>query len=337
MSHHAVVGAVALLILAARVAGPQVNVRENDELRLELIGLKRWTIPMIEDSLRVYSPKDSLLSHACAAVLRQKLRFADAAVQHYSVTTIDQRTKPYLAVTVIEPQDSALVRYRGPFRDSVATRRAWASALTVFEKHNPAFQLAIQRPEFLLTDRPLADADPLLRPALPLRELLRSHRGVKARRLALTTLATDGNWRNRVIAVVLLANFARSDSAWWALADALRDPNAPVSSSAAQVLSALRRGAPRRVNWAPAVETVRAILDGTNLFAHNDIMDVLADTRVDPALARPLLAGGGHLVLAKLRSQGTEERRAARRFLVQIAGRDLGDDPDVWEGWIRDL
>ena len=141
---------------------------------------------------------------------------------------------------------------------------------------------------------------------------------------------------NRVAGVVLLANFATADSTWWTLADALRDPSGVVSGTARQVLSALRRGAARRVDWAPAANTVRAILDGTNLFAHSEMMEVLATTHVDPALAGPLLKGG-HIVLAKLRSQGTDERQAARRFLVQVARRDLGGDPAAWDDWLGRL
>jgi hypothetical protein len=335
MSQAAVAAAI-LLCVAAQVASSQ-TILENDQMRLELIGLKRWTVPMIEDSLRLYAPKDSLLSHACAAVLREKLKFADASVVYYTTTIAGNPMKPYMAVTVVEPQDSGLIRYRGPFRDSLPARRTWAPMRAVFEKHNPAFQQAIQRPDFLWSDAPLRGADSALTPALPLRRFLRTHRTAKDRQLALTTLATDGNWQNRVGAIVLLANFSGSDSAWWALTDALRDPVGPVSGTAAQVLTALTRRAPRRVNWAPATQTVRAILDGTNLFAHNEMMEVLAATQVDPALARPLLKDGGYIVLAKLGSQGIAERQAARRFLVQVAGHDFGDAPAAWHEWLRGL
>jgi hypothetical protein len=281
MSNRSILGAAVFVALVAQTASGQDNVVENEELRLELIGLKRWTIPMIQDSLRVYAPKDSLLSHACAAVLREKLKFAEASVVYYSTTIDGQQMKPYLAVTVVEPQDSALVRYRGPFRDSLPDRVAWATARAIFEKHNPSFQGAVQRQGFLLGRSRLSAVDSILRPALPLRRFLRDHRAVKNRRLALLTLATDGNWRNRAIAAVLLANFARSDSTWLALVDAMRDPMAEVSATATQVLSTLRREAPRRVDWAPATESLRAILDGTNLFAHNELMEVLAATTID--------------------------------------------------------
>ena len=38
---------------------------------------------MIEDSLAAYSPTDSLTGHACAAILRGKLHFADASVNTF--------------------------------------------------------------------------------------------------------------------------------------------------------------------------------------------------------------------------------------------------------------
>jgi hypothetical protein len=325
-----------LLSMATQVVTAQ-TLLENSELRLELIGLKRWTVPMIEDSLRRYAPRDALLSHACAAVLREKLKFADASAMYYTSTIDGKQEKTYVAVTIVEPQDSGLIRYRGPFQDSLPARRAWAPIRAVFEKHNIAFQTALQRPDFLSSDAPLSKSDSALAPALPFRRYLRAHRAPRDRQLAMAALASDGNSENRVAAAALLANFSNSDSTWWALTDALRDPMGAVSATAGEVLSALTRGAPRRVNWAPATPALRAILDGTNLFAHNQLMEVLAATQIDSALARPLLKDGGYLVLAKLGSQGRAERQAAHRFLVQIAGRDLGDAPGAWQEWIGGL
>ena len=331
-----IAAATVLVCGAAHAAGAQA-VLENDQMRLEIIGLKRWTVPMIQDSLRRYAPQDSLMSHACAAVLRQKLKFADASVVYHTTEGTGSVVKTYLAVTVVEPQDSALIRYRGAFGDSLPARAEWATARRVFDEHNQAFQSAIQRPGFLSSRGPLREADSTLRPTLPLRGFLRAHTTPRDRRLALRTLASDGNWRNRLVAAVLLSNFAANDTIWWALADALRDPMGPVSGTAAQVMSAMRHVTPRSVDWAPATPTLRAILDGTNLFAHDEMMEVLAATRLDPSLARPLLGDGGFLVLAKLGAQGPSERQAAHRFLMQVAGRDLGDDPALWRAWVRGL
>lgn len=45
---------------------------------VEVVGLNRWTPAMIQDSMSLYAPGQSLLSHGCAAVLRYKLHFAQA-------------------------------------------------------------------------------------------------------------------------------------------------------------------------------------------------------------------------------------------------------------------
>ena len=59
-------------------------------------------------------------------------------------------------------------------------------------------------------------------------------------------------------------------------------------------------------------------------------------TQIDPELAGPLLAhGGGRLVLAYLRAKHDEQRELAHGFLVALAGRDLGSNPEKWENWLR--
>jgi hypothetical protein len=306
---------------------------ETPTARLELIGLKRWTLKMIQDSLARYAPGESLVSHACAAILRQKLRFADAAVQ-YRPPGFNGSKKGYFAVTVVEPQDSARVRYRELPRDSLPDRAEWATALAVSSEHNQVFQTAIQTPAFLLARMHPDSLEPRLAPARPLLEFLRARRTDADRRLALSGLAHDGNARHRALAAVIVAGFAESDSVWWALADALRDQDGRVSATAEQVLGTLSRSAARPVNWAPVADGVRAVLDGTNLFAHNILLEALVATRVDPALAPALLRDGGELVLAKLRSGDPSGARAAHRFLTQVSGRDFGQNAAAWRDWI---
>ncbi len=283
------------------------EILETPTTRLELIGLKRWTLAMIQDSLARYAPGDSLTSHACAAILRGKLGFADAAAQYYP-PGLEGQTKGYFAVPVVEPQDSARVRYRARPRDSVPDRADWAVALATFRQHNQVFQSAIQSPPFLLGRTHPDSVEPELAVARPLLEFLRAHRTDPDRQRALWTLAHDAGIYHRVVAAVVIAGFAASDSTWWALADALRDQDGMVSATASQVLSTLSRSAARTVNWAPVTDGVRAVLDGTDLFAHNALLDALAATKVAPALAPALLRGGGELVLAKLRSRTRSPR-----------------------------
>jgi len=316
--------------------GVHNDMLETPTARLELIGLKRWTLAMIQDSLARYAPGDSLTSHACAAILRGKLGFADAAVQYYA-PGFGGNIKGYFAVPIVEPQDSARVRYRARPRDSVPDRADWAAALAVFREHNQVFQSAIHRPPFLLGRMHPDSVEPRLALARPLLEFLREHRTEADRRTALWTLGHDRNVHQRAVAAVVLAGFAGNDDIWWALADALRDPDGMVSGTASQVLSTLAQGAARPVDWAPATDAVRAVLDGTDLFAHDILLEVLAATKVAPGLAPALLRGGSELVLAKLRSQDPSGAHAAHRFLMQISGHDFGQDAAAWENWVRSL
>jgi hypothetical protein len=319
------------VLLSPLAAGAQQQIQTPNGT-LEVLGLKRWTVQMIEDSAAKYAPGQDLATHACAAVLRLKLGFADASVMAFPV---GPHTDSLLyIVTVVEPQDSALIRYRDTPVDSLPTPGEWRSAVQVFTEHNLAFQRAVQTPGFLRADTLDPGVAARYAEALPVRSLVRAHRDTADYTGALHTLANDGSWINRMVAVLLLQNFPARDSTWWALADALRDRDGFVSGTAGMVLE---RMAPRRVDWAPMVSELRALLDGTDLFAHNTIMHVLASTEVAPDLAAALLHEGGALVLAKLGSSDPVGRVAAHDLLVQLAGRDLGFAVRAWKEWIDRL
>jgi hypothetical protein len=328
-------GTIGMLGMAAGALRAQRAVLENDAMRVELIGLKRWTLPMLQDSLSRYAPHDSLLSHSCAAILRGTLHFADAAAE-YAGSGPNEKT--HVTVTVVEPQDSALIHYRAPYRDSQPDRRAWAPIGEAFDRHNQAFQYAVQHSTVLLADAPLAGMDTVANDVRSMRALVRRDHRPATRRAALATLRRDGNARNRVAAVVVLSQFASVDSTWWALAEGLRDPDGAVRATSIQVLGMLSHSAARAVDWTPVVPALRALLDGTNLFAHNQVMETLVATRVGPALAPRLLGGGGGaIVLAKLGALDPRASTAAHDLLTRLAGRDLGDDPAAWRRWVASL
>jgi hypothetical protein len=312
------------------------SVVESTSTRVEIVGLKLWTVRMIQDSLARYAPGDSLTSHACAVILREKLHFADAAARYIDRPSgAASNVKDLIVVTVIEPHDSALVRYRRAYRDSQPDRREWRAAITVVRKNPHSFQRAIQDSAFLLHSARPTPTGAWRADVEPLRSLLLRWRSPEQRRTAAMTLANDGNSVNRVIAIVILANARESDTTWWSLADALRDPTGMVDATAQQVLSALTRFAPRRVDWAPALESVEAVLAGTNLFGHDTMMRALVATQVSPNLAKPLLRQSAPLILAKLAASEEAGREPAHRLLIQLRGRDLGTDPAPWAAWIR--
>ena len=135
---------------------------------------------------------------------------------------------------------------------------------------------------------------------------------------------------NRSVAALVLSNFGERDSAFHLLAEGLRTTDHG-ASLAGMVLSALARGAPRPVDWRPARAGLEALLGGTNLFAYDEILDVLVETEVDPALGRGLARLNPALLLGHLEARNPFTPRAAHRFLVHVHGRDAGRDRAAWE------
>lgn len=334
MHQHIVVAA-----LLAAVVSPveSQTVIQTPTSTIELIGLKRWTVKMVEDSLAVYSPKDTLTAHACAAILRGKLHFADAAVSVYSGFDQANPKKKYTAITLVEPQDSAQIHYKPAFRDSLATRAEWTSAYTAFTKNNGLAQTAIQTPSFYAAHLSPEDSAQFAK-VEPLHALIASPRDTRQFEQAIRTLDTDGNAANRAMALLVISTYADRDSAWWALADALRDPSSGmINATASELLSVMARRAARPVDWRPIVGHLRYIIDGTDLFALNQLMITLAQTAIDPALAPALLAGGGTIVAAKLNSGDAAAKAATTAFLAQLSGMAPTTDAATLERWMHSV
>lgn len=324
-----------VLFIATFATAPSVahtqEVLETPKTRVEVLGLKRWTVPMIQDSLARYAPRDSLTSHACAAILRMKLKFADAAASYFGQ---DGAGRELIVVAVVEPQDSALVRYRTPPPDSLPDIAQYAAAIAVFRNHNQEFQHLIQDSAFLVAHSAPGVTDAPRNVLEPVRRLLLSEHTRAGQRRAANVLARDRNPYNRVMAVLVLSAFPKSNNTWLTLADELRDPDGRVSGTASQVITTLARYSPRAVDWSPALDGLEAIMAGTNLFAQSPLIEVLTRTKVAPSLARPLLRAGAPFLLARLRASPQAGRDLARGLLEQLSGEHYGQDLAAWTQWV---
>lgn len=313
--------------------------------RVEVLGLRHWTLEALQDSIRHRVPGQTLADAACMVTLRDSLHFADASVNDLTYSPAPgEPTQHYLIIKVIEPQDSARVRWRQAPRDTFTVLRP-AYAAVILPVTDSLGQLWMNR---LLGPLQLYPRDSAVRSALMrLRpgasradaervwSFLDAHRAEVDRRIALAALRTDGPYANRVVAAAVLANFAGQDSTWWALADALRDGNEAVRTVALEVL----RGLPSRpVDWAPAVPTLRALLGGTNVGATQEVLELLVRTQVSSALARPLLHDNGSWVLTHLRAEYPNAGSAAHAFLLRLnGGNDLGTSAGAWAHWLAAL
>jgi hypothetical protein len=312
--------------------------------RVVVLGLRAWTLGMLQDSIRRRVPGQRLETAACMVTLRDSLHFADASVTAINYSSGEGAVRTYLVVKLIEPQQATRVRWAPAPPDTFTVLRPAYAPLVLSATDSLGGLLLGQLfwpLQFYARDSAartlaLAHGGPTGREdAKRLWQFLAEHRTEADWRIALTALRRDGFYANRVVAAAVLANFADRDSTWWALAEALRDPNEAVRISASIVVSQMPA---RPVDWTPAVPTLRLLLGGTNLLAIEGVFTMLARTKVSPSLARPLLQGDATWVLEHLRAEYPSGRQAAHALLVQLnGGRDLGQSADTWARWLARL
>ena len=319
---------LASFVVAHRSRGQ--NVLETPTTRVEVLGLKRWTVPMIQDSLARYAPQDSLTSHACAAILRGKLKFADAAASYFDR---DGAGRELIVVALVEPQDSALVRYLSPAPDSLPDIPQYSAAIASFRDYNMDFQRMIQDSAFLVGRSATPKDDPAWTRLEPVRRLISKEHNAAGRRRANRVLARDRNPYNRIMAAAVLSGFPESDATWLTLASEFRYPDGMVSGTASQMLVTLARYAPRKVDWRPALDGITAVMAGTNLFAQKPLIEILTRTKISPTLASPVMRAGAPFLLARVAASPQAGSYLATQLLEQLSGQSHGNDVAAWARW----
>jgi hypothetical protein len=114
----------------AQVLGPQVLVTPQG--RVEVIGLKRWTVEELAEAFRQHAPERSLFSSACKVILRDSLGFPDAAVVRRRVTSESGKQSDRVTITVVEPADAARIQFRPAPPQALPLRAEWRAALAPF-------------------------------------------------------------------------------------------------------------------------------------------------------------------------------------------------------------
>jgi hypothetical protein len=323
--------AIALAPPGASAVGQEV---ETPAGVVEFVGLHRWTIPMIQDSMKAHAPGQPL--GQCAAVLRA-LGFPSAE----SLYTTSPEGRSSTLVILVEPQDSALVRYRKLPTRARGSLKAWGPAYRILRNDVAAYQTGAQhfgihsvgdsaREHLILRSWPNDSAH-----VRAFWRFLEWSRNAQTAGLAERTLVEDANVENRILAAAILGAQRGRVRAWYALVKGLRDPDERVAAAAEMGLRSLLTGAQSRIDWRPALADVRAILDGTNVLGLRTTLVVLTKTQIDPTLAPALLRENGGLVMDLLGSHSPAHRDAAHEFLVRLAGKDLGLSPDNWRMWLQ--
>lgn len=317
-----------LLLTIGFCAVGHSQVIETSKGKVEFIGLEQWSPKMIQEKLG-FSSTDGF--HFCAADLKTKLRFADAAVE-----VALEEGKLYTVITVVEPQYAERVQYRPEPSTSMPTPNEWRDLLPIAEQKkfiNNLLDYGQSLKGAVKVERPLLEnGDKSWWPLLQQRRSERDYQQASRR------LNDDGDYRNRMIAAVILTNFADRNAAWIALMDGAIDQNQFVSVACFQALKTLTTYVPRKVDWAKAAPSIRHVLNGTNLFYLKGILNTLTKTKVAPKLAPSLLRNGGtKFLFAYLKANHKNEKEAAHQLLTQLSGKDFGYDDEKWKTWVDSL
>jgi hypothetical protein len=334
---------------------PIARIQLDTNRVIEVIGLRRWTVDMIQDSLRKYAPGQTLDSAGVASTLRYKLHFADAAVDT-SVQVFDENEATQITVGVREPQDSARVHYALQTLDTISRVAVWKTITAKLWGGDNAHRLSVVAGRHL--EGPVRDVIDSSVRAHPITSRLgyafdtpedsvAAHAVLDAiaKRTsdqdfatAIETVEHSTSLPDRIVAALILANFPARDSAWRALLKAsVGQQQGRDASIAGHALAALSERFARPVDWTPVATTIHDVLDGTALMALPATAAAVTHTGAGPRDAKAYLAGAGEMLTAYLESANPDLSDPAHRLLVALHGSDLGTDPEPWRAWIRTL
>jgi hypothetical protein len=335
------VTAVVMCVLLAGCADPPIRplVRASlaPGLTAEVVGLRRWSIEMIEDSLAKYVPGETLASHACIANLRFKLGFNDANIIRFEYVSIrdgDTTSHGNLILFVREPQDSA--RVHPIFRpiDDTVRHEEWQSFARANESDVLSF-ISFYK-SYLGEEVASGEGRPPEWESMT-RVLAREHSDSGFAK-ALRVLENPASIPEREVAILILSRYPERDEAWHALLMAAVEHHQYLDAEVAQdALKSMAARHPRRVDWSPVAPVIRDVLDGTALSALGAVIQALLVTGVDQQSAPALLQNGGEVLTAVLEVSATEVAKPAHDLLVRLRGEDLGKTPAVWRKWIGTL
>lgn len=334
-SLRAVAGVVVLLAVTASPGTGQVIAGPDGPV--EFIGLQDWSAQELFDAIQELDP--DVPFHACAAVMRFELGFAQAGAFRFSVEGSDDT---YTVVVGVE--DSARVRYRPTGSETVVLPEPWENLKAVAREDMDILAVAARA---LHWHDVTVDGVPMSRRELgelmgadpetldQVWDLLDRADGEEDRRLAHEVLVSDSSWLARSVATLVLGNFIDDDPSWHALTGSMIDSDARVGSVAMALVDGLGLGEKDPVDWSGARAPLSAIFGGTNPFAFRYALDVLVKTDVDPEFARQLVRENPDLLLAHVGARHARTREPAVNFLRAISGQDFGTDVEAWTAWVK--
>ena len=329
----------ALICCVATVSQAFAQVLEGPRGPVEFIGLKDWTATDLFEAIQETSPDKPF--HACAAVLKTDLGFADAAALGYMESFEDVAEGGEFYTVIVGVEDSSGVQYGKIGNKTLDLPGAWDELHAMVEDD---FNTLVTLTYAHLLDDPDdiaqlaeffgADGERVSEASTVVAGLNQE----SDQDFAFEVLKQDESWSARAVALFVLAQFPDSNASWLGLASGLIDPVPQVRDLATKLLDGLTQVVETvRVDWSGARGTILALLGGTYPFAFLDILETLVATEVDPELGRELVQKRPDLLLAYAGAEHEKSRATALSFLNAISVEDFGRDIEAWREWIEDL
>lgn len=269
---------VAALVVFTLPSFAQNVVQEGGET-IEFIGLKKWTVKQLQDSVRKHDPKGKL--SFCAATLKSELKFCDASVIYYyrNDTTYDG------VITVIEPQDSLLVKRNALFEGENDLQSEWYDFSDKYRKYGYETSLA-QRTRLLTDDSARIELEQFVKQVQrikidtaifrEIRTLLRTN-SVNVKNLS-KIVHTSWNPYSRGVAILAMSGLPDNDTCLASVVHGLLD--IAVSSSsvipAEESLSFIMKHRKNQILLPPLYKDLRTLVNGANLFAYGEVMNLIS-------------------------------------------------------------
>ena len=324
---------VILLFCFSFTASAQVI--EKQKGKIEIVGIHSQEGKEILKKILVdINGKDF---HICAADFKSVYHIPEASVNSY--VTPPNYDNMYTFIKFVDPVYKNRIHFIKNFADTLADEKDWEKIKLLFSDYSFSIGSILQvlggvnanNFDSIAKNRSYYMDTSALR---TIYETVALYNKESDKAKAIWTLENDGNLTNRKNAVLLLKNFMEDDSAILQIIRAIRH-EAGVSSIATDLISSYSLVNKEQRDWSFAAEELRYIIDGTNLFAFNQVLEMLTRTKVTTSVAPKLLKGGGDLILDNLKAEHEREKTIAHNFLVQISGKDFGYDAYKWQEWIN--
>ena len=313
---------------------------------LEILGLHRWTLRMLEDTLKEAGcdlrGRQSLV--ACATVLQRSFKFPEATL--VSPPPV-QGTGSYSILSLVEPQDSARVRSRALGSEVKGGRADWEPFRTLMRENENVFRFLVESAFY--PDFDFKKPHPIeVRAYISQRgrdsvlyhrwsKFLREHRTANGYATAVNVLQHSQNRNDRRIAMLIIMPFVQDTVTWQTLFNALLERDSGIRLDAAKSLGVLAQAGHRPPTWSSIAPAVHAILNGTNPGELHTIVAVLRTLKVGPEQGRLFLNGGGYMLLAYAGAKHPSFHQPALHLLRLLSGEDYGADLSRWAGWVTSL